>query len=168
MTDWNIANPRQVILVSSRAHVATRFSPDKSLKDNIFALTWHMPVSMSPFLYAISVSKERYSYKLIKESGVFAVNFMPHKFKDAIIECGTKTGEHIDKFKEAGLTKEECKRIDCVCIKEALNVFECSVVNEIEAGDHVIIIGEIINIIKNKQGKRSFQIEGLKFTTTGE
>ena len=72
----------------------------------------------------------------------------------------------MDKFKETGLEKEEADRIDCCMIKQALACLECHVVNEIEAGDHVIIIGKIINIKENKKGKRIYQVKGDTFTTT--
>ena len=72
----------------------------------------------------------------------------------------------MDKFKETGLEKEETDRIDCCRIKKALAYLECHVVNEIEAGDHVIIIGKVLNIGKNKEGKRVYQVKGDTFTTT--
>jgi flavin reductase (DIM6/NTAB) family NADH-FMN oxidoreductase RutF len=162
----DVAYPRQVILVSCRGEVKEKFTPNKVIKDNIMTLSWHMPVSFDPPLYAISVGKERFSYKLIKDSSVFAVNFMPIELEKEVLFCGRNSGEHIDKFKEAGLEKEEADRIDCCRIKQALAFLECEVVNEIEAGDHVIIIGKVLNIKKNKEGKRIYQVKGDEFTTT--
>ncbi len=160
------ANPRQVILVSCRGEVKARFSPGKEIKDNIMTLAWHMPVSFDPPLYAISIGKERYSLNLIKESNVFVVNFMPFELKKEVLFCGRNSGEHIDKFEETGLEKEEAERIDCCRIKQALGCLECEVVNQIEAGDHVIIVGKVLNIKENKKGKRIFQVKGDRFTTT--
>ncbi len=160
------ANPRQTILVTSRAEIASKFSPEKKIKDNIFTLSWHMPVSHEPSMYAISSGKERFSTKLIKESKVFVVNFMPLKLEKEVLFCGMHSGEHIDKFKETGLEKEEAEKIDCARIKQACGSLECKVVNEIEAGDHIIFIGEVINIKLNNKEKRIFQKEEEIFTTT--
>ena len=161
----DVGYPRQVILVSSRARVKTRFSPEPEVKDNIFTLCWHMPVSFDPPLFAISAGKERYSAKLIRESKVFVVNFMDIKYKDDVLFCGKNSGEHIDKFEETSLEKEEANKIDCPRIKQASGYLECQIEQEIGAGDHIIFIGKVLNMELKKQGKRIFQ-KGEDFTTT--
>jgi flavin reductase (DIM6/NTAB) family NADH-FMN oxidoreductase RutF len=166
MSIHDVAYPRQVILVTSRAEVNTKFSPEKQTKDNIMALSWHSPVSFSPELYAVMIGKQRYSYKLIKESKIFVVNFMDIKHEQAVLYCGRNSGEHIDKFQETVLEKEEAEKVDCCRIKQALGCLECRVIQEVEAGDHVILIGEIVHSSENKKGKKIFQVEGDIFTTT--
>lgn len=160
----DIANPRQVILVSSRAEIKSKFSSENEVKDNIFALSWHMPVSFEPALYAIASGKERFSTKLIKESNVYCVNFMPFELRKEVLFCGRNSGENIDKFKESGFEKEECDRIDCPRIKQALGFLECEVIQEIDAGDHIIFIGKVLNSM-NKGGKRIYQVKSDKFST---
>lgn len=162
----NLAYPRQVILVTSRAQHHTRFDSKKLLKDNIVTLSWHTPVSSDPLLYAISLSSSRYSYELIKESGVFAINFMPYDLKKQSLFCGRNSGETIDKFKETGLTKEECEKIDCPRIKESLGIYECEVIDEFDTGDHKLIIGKVLNTVRKHDDNRSFQVSGELFTTT--
>lgn len=162
----DVAYPRQVILVSCRGEVKEKFSPNKVTKDNVLTLSWHMPMSYDPPLYAIAIGKGKYSLNLIKESNVFVVNFMPIELEKEVLFCGRNSGEHMDKFEETGLEKEEADKIDCCRIKQALAYLECEVVNEIEAGDHIIIIGKILNIGNNKEGKRIYQVKGDKFTTT--
>ena len=63
----------------------------------------------------------------------------------------------MDKFKETKLEKEEAKSIDCPVIKQALATLECHVIQEVEAGDHIIFIGKVLNITENKKGKKIFQ-----------
>lgn len=159
-----ITAPRQTVLVSCRGK--TIVMGKEVEKDNIIALDWHMPVSFEPELYAISIGKTRFSLNLIKNSKVFVVNFMPFELKDSVLLCGTRHGEHIDKFKEAGLTKEESAKIDCPRIKEALACLECEVTAETDAGDHVIFIGKVVNSELKKQGKRIFHLTERDFTTT--
>ena len=57
--------PRQVILVTSRAEVKSRFSTKHEKKDNIMTLSWHTPLSFNPELYAIIIGKSRFSYQLV-------------------------------------------------------------------------------------------------------
>jgi len=159
-----ITNPRQVILVTSRA--ITDILGKETTKDDIITLTWHMPCSHNPDLYAICIGKKRFSYKLIKKSNVFAINFISHSLEEKALFCGTHSGEHVDKFKQTGLNKEECDSIDCSRLKEATAYIECEVINEVETGDHVIFIGKVLNSTVKNDDKRLFQVLGNKFTTT--
>ena len=132
------------------------------------ALSSHKPLSFDPPLYAIAVGKERHSLKIIQKSRAFVVNFMPYAMKDKVLYCARNSGEHLDKFKEAGLEKEEAEKVDCPRLKDALGYLECIVVNEVEAGDHIIFIGEVLTMQLVKEGNRIFQVKGDIFTTTKE
>jgi len=160
----SINNPRQVILVTSRED--TEILGKKILKDNIITVAWHMPVSHEPMLYAIAIGKTRFSAELIDISKAFVVNFIPKTMEKEAVYCGTNTGKHIDKFEKTKLTKEESRSIDCPRIKEALGFLECEVINQIDAGDHIIFIGNVVNAELNKSGKRLFQAHESGFTTT--
>jgi flavin reductase (DIM6/NTAB) family NADH-FMN oxidoreductase RutF len=157
-------NPLQTVLITCREEVMIL---GKNVhKDNIITIDWHMPTSFEPGMYAISIGKTRFSHKLISKGKAFCVNFMPFELKEKVLYCGRHSGEHIDKFKEAGLAKEECENIDCPRIGEALGYIECEVIHEIDTGDHVIFIGRIAGAKELKTGKRIFHTEGDNFTTT--
>lgn len=143
--------PRTVALISSRAKI--NVLGKETEKENLMTCDWHMPVSKEPGLYAIAIKKSRFTYKLIKKSGIFAVNILSEKEMKAAEFCRTNSGEFIDKFKETGLTKVDSEKLNCPCIKEAILRIECELLNEIEAGDHQIIIGKIMHI-EEKNGKR--------------
>lgn len=156
--------PRQAVLVTCRGKVEILGRVKE--KDNIISVAWHTPLSVEPFMYAIAVGKTRFSLKLIKESGVFAVNFISKKMQEEVVYCGRHSGEHLDKFSETGLKKEECEKIDCPRLADALGYLECEVVDEIETGDHVLFIAKVINSKLEKEDKRLFHITGNEFTTT--
>lgn len=156
-----LANPRQVVLVSCEAEI--ELLGKKVEKKDIITLAWHMPVSMEPPMYAISIGKTRFSLNLIKKSRCFVVNFMPAEKEKEILLCGRTTGQSTDKFRETGFTEEEAEKIHCPRIKEALGWLECEVIEEIEAGDHVVFIGKVVHMQEKKEGKRLFHLGGDKF-----
>ncbi len=153
-----LTDPRQVILVTCREEMD--ILGKKGVKDNIITLAWHMPVSFNPNLYAIAVGKTRFSCEMIKKSKAFVVNFISDKLGKEALAVGTKSGIHTDKFSDTGLGKEEAKSVDCPRIKEALGHIECEVVNEVDAGDHIIFIGKVLNSEVKKNGKRLMQKGG--------
>lgn len=160
----NATGPIQTVIITARAK--TRILGKKTTKDNAMAADWHMPVSFEPELYAISIGKKRYTLKLIQASRVFCINYMPYSLKEKVLYCGRNSGEMIDKIKESGLTKEECNKIDCCRIKENIAYLECEVVQEIDAGDHILFIGKVLKSEEKTREKRSYHTRGNEFTTT--
>ncbi len=162
----SLTNPRQTVLITCRDRTKNRISGKEEIKDNIMTIDWHMPTSFKPVLYAISIGKTRFSCNMIRNSKVFCVNFMPFHLAKEVLFCGRNTGEHIDKFKKSGLTKEESITIDCPRIKESCGFMECEVINELETGDHIIFIGRVVSSEIKEDAKRVFHTEGDNFTTT--
>ncbi len=158
------AYPRQTVLITTRAKIDILGKEIE--KDNIITIDWHMPVSFKPALYAISIGKTRLSHEMLRKSECFVVNFMPYSLKDKVLFCGRTSGKLIDKFKGTGFTKKEAATIDCPIIKQSLAYLECSVISELDAGDHTIFIGKVLKTQESKKGKRVFHIEEDRFTTT--
>ncbi|MFH0977898.1 MAG: flavin reductase family protein [Candidatus Woesearchaeota archaeon] len=156
------AEPIQTVLVSCKATVDILGKP--TLKDNLITINWHMPCSFNPQMYVISVGKSRFSAELLKKSRCFAVNFMPFTAKEKVLFCGRNTGRHIDKFKKAGLTREESTAIDCPKVAEAVAQLECEVVDIVEAGDHLLFIGKILNEVEKGNAPRLFHTRDDDFT----
>jgi len=158
------ANPRQTVLITTRAKVD--ILGKETEKDNIVAIDWHMPVSFKPKLYAISIGKTRLSYHMLRSSECFVVNFMPYSLKDKVLFCGRNSGKILDKFKETGFAKTEAQTIDCPIIKQSLAYLECSILSELDAGDHTIFIGKVLKSEEIKKDKRLYHTEEDSFTTT--
>lgn len=160
----NELGPFQTVLVTSRGK-GEAFGKIVE-KDNIITIDWHTQISSNPPLYGIAVHKKRFSYQLIEESKIFAINYMSKSFERAAIICGTKSGSHIDKWKEAGLAKEECDKIDCPFIKEASGHIECEVESSYEIGDHTLFVGKVVFADIKEKGERLIHLGGNEFSST--
>lgn len=119
-------------------------STDRMGKANIVTLAWSMPTSFDPPQVAISVSPQRYSHKLIEESGEFVVNVPTIEITREVLLCGRTTGRRHDKFKEASLTALPAKKVRAPIIKECVAHLECKLVQKMTTGDHTIFIGEVL------------------------
>ena len=115
-------------------------------KSNILTVAWTGVINTNPAMVYISVRPERYSYKLIKESGEFVINLTNERLAYATDWCGVKTGAKIDKFKEMHLTKEKANFVKCPMIKESPVSIECRVVEIKELGSHHMFIAEVLAI----------------------
>lgn len=115
-------------------------------KSNIITVAWTGIINTKPAMVYISVRPERYSYKIIKESGEFVINLTTKDLAYATDWCGVKTGEKVDKFKEMKLSKEKANFVNCPMIKESPVSIECKVKEMKELGSHHMFVAEVLAI----------------------
>ncbi len=113
-------------------------------KPNIITIAWLIPVSVKPPLLCMSVRPNRYSYGLIRATGEFVVNVAPCEIAQQALYCGRRSGRDVDKFAMTGLTPAPAQRVRPPIIAECLAHLECRLVQEVEAGDHNLLIGEVL------------------------
>lgn len=136
-----IINSGQVVLASCAS----------GKKANITTLAWNMPLSHKPALMAISLTRKRFSYDLIKKSGEFVINVPAIDLFDEMLYCGSKSGWEVDKFKETNLTAQKANTLQhAPLIKECIGHLECRLKEEHEAGDHMLVMGEIVHASAEK------------------
>jgi len=157
---YNLAFPMSTVLVTCN---------DKQDKTNIVTIAWHTTLSKKPPLYAISISPNRYSFNLVKESNEYVINFAPFSLVKKIHFCGTHSGKNTDKIKKTKLTLIPSKKIKTPSIEECYAHFECKLNDLIKLGDHYLFIGEVLearadkkliydNILDNKKAQTCFYL----------
>ncbi|RLG60609.1 flavin reductase family protein, partial [Candidatus Geothermarchaeota archaeon] len=120
---------------------------------------------------------ERKTVGMIVRSGEFALNVLEMEYLDAVYLCGRISGKRVkNKFKKAGLTPINARKIGAPAIKEASAVLECEVWKTVEAGDHVLFLGEVIEAYASEkfdeiwrvdEFKPIFHVGGRKFAGVG-
>ena len=113
-------------------------------RPNIIAIAWLVPVSVHPPLVGMSIRPTRHSYGLIQASGEFVVNVASHEIAQQAHFCGRRSGRDVDKFAATGLTAGKAQHVRPPIIEECIAHLECRVVQEVEAGDHRLVIGEVL------------------------
>lgn len=119
---------------------------DKDGRPNAIGLAWWTFVSWDPKMVAISVGTGRYSYQCLKHLGEFALCFPSEGIKEGAWLCGVKSGRKVDKFKEAGFKQVPAKVITPPLIEGSTVALECRVVKEVEVGDHLLFVADIVAI----------------------
>jgi flavin reductase (DIM6/NTAB) family NADH-FMN oxidoreductase RutF len=157
--------------LDEKCHAQPRIAALLTCGDNIMPLAWHMPVSKSPFRYAVAIRSENHTHTLIKENKEFALNFLDIAYQHAYQVCGEVHGQNIDKFELSGLHKKGASSIQSTLIEEAYMIYECTLIDIINYGDHDIFIADV-NLILNKETKEVeptlFMGKGYYDTVTGE
>jgi 3-hydroxy-9,10-secoandrosta-1,3,5(10)-triene-9,17-dione monooxygenase reductase component len=159
--------PRPMVFVScrGRAPLVGRVVE----RDFIVPTSWQTPASQEPAMYCVALSKS-YPAALaaIKDEGTFIVNFLGIEHEEAAKALSQHHSEFDEPFRKANLTRENGATLTgCPKIHEALGWAECELRQQIDAGDHLLLIGRIVHSeLPRSQAKRLFHVEGDKFTTT--
>jgi len=143
-------------------------SVDKKGKPNGMIAGWNMKCSTKPPLFAVALWKKGYTHKLVKQSKEFVVAIPNKKLQKALELFGSSHGDEINKFQKTKVETLKAQYLKSPLLKEATMNFECRLYKEIDSGDHIIFIGEIlasyINVGKKvllnlgkSDGKRKFK-----------
>ena len=92
-------------------------------------------MASSPPALGISLKKDRYTLKLIRETQEFAVNIPDSKKFVQVDYCGITNGKRCDKFKDTGFTRIDSSKIKVPIIKECPLNIECKVIKEVDMND---------------------------------
>ncbi|SHJ53919.1 NADH-FMN oxidoreductase RutF, flavin reductase (DIM6/NTAB) family [Dethiosulfatibacter aminovorans DSM 17477] len=129
----NSVQPRPDILVSCRHNG----------EDNALAVAVAMNCSFDPPMVAVGIVPSRYSYNMIKESGVFVVNLVTESMREQYAYLGSKSRRDFDKLKELGMETVDGTVVDAPLLVDCPVNAECTIVDSIETGSHVLFIGKV-------------------------
>ena len=162
LTKWyRTLAPRTTVLVSTI---------DKKGNTNAAPFSFVMPVSINPPVIAIAMVSTRHTLANIRETGDFVVNIPGEIILDQLWICGKPLPQGVSEIKESGLTEEKAKKVSSPRIKEAIAWYECKLRAELEGGDHLIILGDIVLAESNDQeeNKPLLHIGGTDFCLPGK
>lgn len=131
-----LLNPVPVVMVSSGT---MEFS-------NILTVAWAGTVNSEPPMLSISVRKERYSHKLLTDSGCFAVNLVSRELTRAADFCGVKSGRDVNKFDHLQLSKVPGPVTGVPLIGESPLCLECRTRQVLECGSHDLFLAEVVGV----------------------
>lgn len=149
----NMLYPLPVVMVSVS---------DGKGKDNIVTVAWAGTICSDPAMVSISVRKERYSHKLIEETGEFIINLTTRDLVWATDYCGVTSGRDLDKWEKCGLTKIKGSVVNVPYIEESPVAIECKVKSVQELGTHDMFIAEVVAVHvddKYMNEKGTFKLE---------
>ncbi len=127
---------------------------------NLTAVSWWTYVSNNPPMLAVCLSKKGYSSELINRNKQFSVCLIDMAIADKAMKCGRSTGRLVNKAKDFEIELIDADTIKPAVVKESKVVFECSLVNVVDASDHNIFLGEITAIRGNASVEHVYSLNG--------
>lgn len=119
----------------------------------IFTASWVMPVSFDPVLIALSINPIHRSYQILRENGFFSINVIGHDHP-GLAEKLAGPGDRLQGLK--WLKGHSA----CPLLENALAHVECRVLHDYPAGDHQLVVGEVLGgSIRNPSERRLLYAE---------
>lgn len=117
---------------------------------NAMNAAWGGICSSNPPAVAISIRPERKTYQNILEKDVFTVNIASEPMMAEADYFGLVSGNKIKKFNHVRITPVKAPHVDAPYLEEFPLALECRVMQIIKVGQHMHVIGEIVNVIASE------------------
>ena len=167
-----VTQPSPVILVSTIS---------KDNVENVAPFAMFMNCSTKPDnMVAIAISSKTDTYSNIKETKQFIIGIPKDNILDKLYKAGEKVDKNVSEFEFTNLTPYDSKKLKCKRIEECIVNIDCIFENEMETGNHHIIVGKVIacDIDEDKYSENRvtlrnnipniYHITGNKFMINGE
>lgn len=134
---YRILAPRPTVIVTTI---------NKKGDVNAAPFSFTMPVSMNPPLISFASVPSHHTYKNIMETNEFVINIPGADILENMWITGEKFPEEVNEIEKANLTQEDSLKVSPPKIGECMAAIECRVHWIKKAGDHDIIIGEVLHL----------------------
>lgn len=107
-----------------------------------FTAAWIMQVSFEPLLLALSINPQHASYPLLRKGRTFAVTVLKQGQLEIARHFGTQSARDVDKL---ATVPWRLGRSGAPILQNGLAYFECEVAATVEAGDHELVLGLVVD-----------------------
>lgn len=111
---------------------------------DVLTVAWINIVSSTPPTVAMGLRKTRGTLELIRAERSFTVNVPGTELAAEVDYCGITSGKTTDKFEATGLTLRRAEAVVTPVIDECPYNLECKVTGEVEVGEYVVVLGEVV------------------------
>ena len=128
---------------------------------NLMTAAWCMPVSKKPPMLAVAIGPSRFTHDLILKSREFSVCIPGRDLAGQVMCCGTTSGRSGEnKFDKCGLTAVAGEHVRAPLVAECLGAIECRLASHPVAGDHSIVVGEVLAVwVRPEAFNKRFLVE---------
>lgn len=136
--------PENLHRLNVRSCVVVSTASPKGIS-NAAPFSFNSPISFSPPLFGIACQPGHDTWRNIKQSGEFVVNFIDESFGELIHILDRKFPYEVSEIEKAGLKEQASREVSAPGIKEAYGWLECVLHDARELGDHIWITGRVLH-----------------------
>ena len=134
---YGLISPRPTVCVSTISPVGN---------SNIGPYSFVSPVSFNPPLIGISAGKSKDTLLNARDTGDFVIVPVTEEWMDKGIKTEISLPRDKSEFEELELEEKESKKVRSPSVKKAPVNIECEYFDELDVGDHVWLVGQVVHI----------------------
>lgn len=138
-------NTKKVIYATQPSPVVLISTTSKDGIDNVAPFGMFMNCSSRPHMVAIGIHNSSDTYKNIVDTREFVVSIPNENIIEQLYKTGEKYPSDESEFDITGLTPYESPKLKAKRIMECATNIDCILENNIETGNHNLIIGKVID-----------------------
>ncbi len=119
-------------------------------KVNAYTAAWVVRVSEDPVMIQVAVWDQNYSHTLAQDCEHFVVHILAEGQQNLALQFGRRSGRDVDKL-QGHATHPGTSGIPI--LNDCLAYLECEVVFRHQFGDHMVLVGRVINSRVNDKTK---------------
>ena len=130
---------------------------------NAAPFSFNSPISFDPPLFGFASNPTHDTWRNIKENGEFVVNLVGESFGPLMHILEQDWPYEVSEIEKAGLSSEKAHNVRPPRIKEAYAWLECKMETHIELGDHIWIVGRVLEAeVKDESHQKVLDVEKIK------
>ena len=110
-------------------------------RTNGMTAAWVTQVSMVPPMVCVSINKRHFTGELIEKAKCFSVNVLSENCRDIAVRCGFGSGREVDRLSDVDAMY---LKTGALVLKQCAAFMDCELRQSVDAGDHRIYIGEVV------------------------
>src|SRR5688572_24777419 len=123
-------------------------------------MNWMTQIAIEPPMLAVAIEKESRTLPMVRGAGAFAISMFPTGARQAAGRLGRHSRNVPDKLE--GVSHHPGPLSGAPILDEATGWLECAVRSEIDTGDHVLMVAEVV-----EAGVGPVEAETLTLKETG-
>jgi flavin reductase (DIM6/NTAB) family NADH-FMN oxidoreductase RutF len=132
--------------------------------ENALTVSWATPASFDPPMFLVAVDRLHYSVDFVKSTRNFAVNVLGEGQERLAGQFARQAMLGEDKL--AGVARREGPT-GAPILNEAVAWFDCELAFFVEAGDHYLLVGRVVDAGVQGSGKPLIGGAGLRYVKSG-
>ena len=110
--------------------------------ENALTVSWATPASFDPPMFLVALDRLHYSIDFAKSTKNFAVNLLAEGQERLAGQFARQAMQGEDKLK--GVARREGET-GAPILTDAVAYFDCELTNVVEAGDHYLLLGRVVD-----------------------
>jgi flavin reductase (DIM6/NTAB) family NADH-FMN oxidoreductase RutF len=132
--------------------------------ENALTVSWATPASFEPPMFLVAVDRLHYSVDFVKSTRNFAVNVLAEGQERLAGQFARQSMQGEDKL--AGVARRE-GQTGAPILTDAVAYFDCELAFFVEAGDHYLLVGRVVDAAVLRDGRPMVGGAALRYQKSG-